>query len=812
MIARSEGYVNFNKRRQAGPCNCPDCQNSFFMMDEQQIDRYAYNQVLTNAQAKSILAGNMEDISTSQRYLVESTERYGDRILTRWRKLTQSKRTTILQTAEPNIPLHKGFIIETELAGATWETQRTYRKYHLLPYLDVDTLVRNPAVLLNLIHIRASNSPVDWVSFDNEQLRTAWSTGLFDVDFNPGAVIMYGSHYGSWTPWEEKAAHRADILGFPRGRIVIEAQATLMKFLQTVVQLLLAGSTEEEAPSSVKWQQFLAGGLKTIGEAATWSTFVYRPFAAPPRFEPDTLLAIVRARRDATGDHVWLMQTEPSYFKRYIRKLRQTQVVELSNDKHASATSVHSQIAHGVQVHWLWRNVVGEFENLQATYQRYRDSIRPGAPLPPKVERALGSIELVLVNTIHDRSKHLQAVITDRPGFRHMYDFGGISHVAERDGESFQVRMALKKKYTETSGKLLAYREERIWFILVQLLGPPDEEKRYRYAMLLDMLDEHLGASSPAERGRLDEVLYDIVSDYITLVELLWTIRTHMPLYASRTIDECAQTENSLFWRQAKHRHHKKHVSSEKAIEALRKFQNTAPPSGQRNRQWLNQFEALHSTSQEFWKATAAGYEQIYRNLLPGVQFEQNMGFLFAWRDKQYTGRLEAKRKQILTDMQKPQAPESEDFFLPLPPAIEQKVKLSVVPPKSKIKTRGEGKAEDDPPVEQLATELEATRVTIHVSKRSYATFRYIFPVTPEERQKSIDWNTFVDSMTDAGFAASNGGGSIVTFENTIGGGKIIFHRPHPEPTVDPIMLQSMGNRLNRWFGWTRETFALVKK
>jgi hypothetical protein len=85
---------------------------------------------------------------------------------------------------------------------------------------------------------------------------------------------------------------------------------------------------------------------------------------------------------------------------------------------------------------------------------------------------------------------------------------------------------------------------------------------------------------------------------------------------------------------------------------------------------------------------------------------------------------------------------------------------------------------------------------------------RYI----PRQSRTVIDWNKFIDSMTEAGFAAKYGGGSIVTFENITGGGKIRFHRPHPEPTIDPIMLQSMGKRPNGWFGWDRETFAPVRK
>lgn len=264
MIAKGDGILRTDKTRQPAPCECPDCQNSFFMMKEQQIDRYSYDGVLTDAQARSVLSGYLDDISSSQKYLVQSTELYGDRILTRWRKLTQHKRAALLQTAEPNLPLHKGFAAESQASGATWETQRKHRNYHLLPYLDVDTLVRNPAVLLSLIHTRAINPPVDWVSFNNEQLRTAWSTGFLSADFNAGAVIMYGTNYGTWTPWEAKAAHRADILGFPRGRIVIEAQATLMEFLRTVVRLLLEGLTEEEPPSSLKWQQFWQQGSRRL--------------------------------------------------------------------------------------------------------------------------------------------------------------------------------------------------------------------------------------------------------------------------------------------------------------------------------------------------------------------------------------------------------------------------------------------------------------------------------------------------------------------------------------------------------------------
>jgi hypothetical protein len=87
-----------------------------------------------------------------------------------------------------------------------------------------------------------------------------------------------------------------------------------------------------------------------------------------------------------------------------------------------------------------------------------------------------------------------------------------------------------------------------------------------------------------------------------------------------------------------------------------------------------------------------------------------------------------------------------------------------------------------------------------------------MFPDTPKERQKTIEWDAFVSAVDEIGFATSNGGGSIVLFVDRSNAGKTIFHRPHPEPKIDPMMLQSMGRRLNKWPGWHRELFALAGK
>lgn len=78
-----------------------------------------------------------------------------------------------------------------------------------------------------------------------------------------------------------------------------------------------------------------------------------------------------------------------------------------------------------------------------------------------------------------------------------------------------------------------------------------------------------------------------------------------------------------------------------------------------------------------------------------------------------------------------------------------------------------------------------------------------------DDAAKDLLWDRFVQAMVDAGFTGRNNGGSPVSFKRRDGGGGIAFHRPHPIPKIDPIMLRTMGKLMAKWFGWRRELFVL---
>ncbi|KAF2242902.1 hypothetical protein BU26DRAFT_120927 [Trematosphaeria pertusa] len=69
------------------------------------------------------------------------------------------------------------------------------------------------------------------------------------------------------------------------------------------------------------------------------------------------------------------------------------------------------------------------------------------------------------------------------------------------------------------------FSEDPLYWCLVQLQGPPDAQTRFDYPMLFDFLDDHLAKSSKEERSRLDAMLYEKLSDFSVILEMLVTIR-----------------------------------------------------------------------------------------------------------------------------------------------------------------------------------------------------------------------------------------------------------------------------------------------
>jgi hypothetical protein len=65
-----------------------------------------------------------------------------------------------------------------------------------------------------------------------------------------------------------------------------------------------------------------------------------------------------------------------------------------------------------------------------------------------------------------------------------------------------------------------------------------------------------------------------------------------------------------------------------------------------------------------------------------------------------------------------------------------------------------------------------------------------------------------VAALDDAGFKATTTGGSEVAFRNFHMHQSIVFHKPHLDPKCSKRLLEGMGKRLSKRFGWTAGSFV----
>lgn len=66
MVASSTGTIRTNIPFCAPPCECADCQTYYCSLEEQRIDRFHYVEVLTDGDARTILAKHTNDINSAR--------------------------------------------------------------------------------------------------------------------------------------------------------------------------------------------------------------------------------------------------------------------------------------------------------------------------------------------------------------------------------------------------------------------------------------------------------------------------------------------------------------------------------------------------------------------------------------------------------------------------------------------------------------------------------------------------------------------------------------------------------------------------
>lgn len=792
------------------PCQCADCHNAFYLPEEQRNPLLSFRGRISDVDARRIAAQHVQDMQRERVYLQQRLASHGDLILSRWKKKSVEKRHALLIDACPDLYEHRWVYprwYNTPLDQRWYPRTKAARSQFLLPWLSVEVLKTNPAVLFGLLHSRTVYPPQDWAAFDNMQLILGWAGGYFEVQFTEKCVVMYGPRYGEVVDWQAGPAHRADIMGFPRARLVLEAQADLMIGLRQIVDKILEGIDLDKPGTSEKWRSVTSLGFKQTGTVELWSPYTNQAFTAPPFFDVNSLISIVQTRMEAASDHLWLLQTDPAYTRRYIRIVFQGEFSQVAKP-YGGDSLVLLEIYRDIWAYWFWRWVGMELEHVKSVHDRFRDSVHPGERLPPQYDRALGALELLLVNLVKHSAKYLSELLPERPGFCHRWSFKSFPDAAGN--------IHLKYRRTSLLDTKELFFEDPLEWCLVQMQGEPDDQKNFDHAMLFAFLDCHLANSTPKERARIDEVLYRRISDLAAYHEMLVSVRLHRPQNAFRSLDDVKKSEGREAWRGF---NVPKVLGLTDAIRLgtplLKEFYEAPLPGGLKDATWLKRSQAIRKALEAFW----TGMRGHCHKILEDVKFSPkevlaNLETISAHLSAEYIEAVRTEEAQTVPGFERASDPLQRVW------GSSTSSKPAVPVSKPKVKTRQAQQTEELPGIEDGVAGItldsaEASSPVLPVTKRAFAVFTLMFSATAHEAAKTVEWDNFVYAMSDVGFSARNGGGSAVIFENETMGrggrshGKIVFHRPHPVAKIDPIMLHSMGRRMAKWFGWSRELFAL---
>lgn len=789
------------------PCECADCNNSFYTVEAQTTFGLLYRYRLSDEDAERRVLLAVKKMGNLQSALTERLDVFADILMSRWIKQSQAKREALLKEAAPDLeekqwllPRYSLLRPQCYLLGRSQKGRRRL----LLPWLNVEVLKTNPAVLFALLHYRTAYSPQHWAAFDSQQLDLSWASGYFNVDFSPKCVVMYGHKYGSLVDWDKHAAHRADILGFPRASLVLEAQAYLMEVLHNIVTKILEGVDNSQPPRVDKWRNLISNAaFRETGVVEFWSPYTNQAFSPPPQFDSKYLVSLAETRLHATEDHLWHLQCDAAYMRRHLKIMFATGVFK-SSDFHQGRMLVE-RIHLEVLSHSWWRWTAIECRHVDAARGRFRDSVYPGAALPIDYDRSLGGLEFLLVYQIYFRVAYLEGLLPLVPGLQKHWSF-------EPYAQPHLPYIGTIRRKTPVNTQE-SFNNDRLDWCLAKLLASPGDATAFDPATLFAMLQEHL-LNNPSERNRLDEVTYQTLSDLATCHEMLMAVLFHRPQNTNGSADDLKtlKERHSCVLALSMRKNDNAEYSRDRQNIGRSLLKNLSPanaPAGPKTPAWLAKSQQLRADLETFWESIRRTLRKEFKDCdLSPAEADDLLEVISVNLSDQYRQDKQREDNEVLAAIHERNRPQPVTNFSN---GAACSTTATIIPRLEKTKTRGTPKppfVDDETPDVQAETTAVVKVATIKVAKQWLDVFHLMFP-DKDGAAKDVTWDRFVHAMADAGFTARNNGGSHVSFKQRDGEGRIVFHRPHPVPKIDPVMLRVMAQRMARRFGWRRELFVL---
>ncbi|KZO98373.1 hypothetical protein CALVIDRAFT_43384 [Calocera viscosa TUFC12733] len=236
--------------------------------------------------------------------LVRLIQWHGRTIAARLSKRSKEKRKALFHAVNPYLRPTRPRVLEyqsDEKAGGP------------LQYLNYDDLAAGTH-FVSLLATRGLHPVAGWAMFDKEEVSP--TSTFFAVNASiriSGQEDDYGLAFQAQGQSMIELQEQMQAVPFGVGMQLLERQMDLLRFLTSVVEELLR-DTDLSRPPSNSHPLTLDDIISTDALSLDERTFL-RPYTLPPRFSIEWVMQVLLARLSAAADDVWLLRTDPLYFR-----------------------------------------------------------------------------------------------------------------------------------------------------------------------------------------------------------------------------------------------------------------------------------------------------------------------------------------------------------------------------------------------------------------------------------------------------------------------------------------------------------------
>lgn len=860
---------------------------------------------ISDKEAKDMTTELQRGIADNYEYLNSVLTYHADKIIQRWKKLSQSKRAgLLLEIADlyPNHPAQAHQFNANMKPAKDWFIRRMARdisaslpafsqdrvefttKYMLemmrpmvvahartvfleswlLPYLDVETLSQSPLVLLSLLNSRTKHAPHLWASYDKINIVGAEHIQVLGGHYNPNCISFHPDNYGELCKWDGQLCHRGIVIGYTQGIYVLTAQGRMMSFLRAFVDRILGdiqqrhrcgaegpegentvSNSVEQAPQpqpqpQPRWEQLVQSRFSPPGQnvSSSWSLHANQHLIAPTRADPMEIYSKIRALHQSALDKLWELQTDPGCVQLAVKELCSCYYFYFLDREQEWDRIVDEVIFLPIRREKWWRQTLKECESLLESYKMLEKEGSQDNRL--RYDMSILILEDCCTEQLNMAIQDVQYSLPYQPGFEDCYDWE-----QSRDG----------KRRAPTIHAKDWFSEDPLFWSLDCFCNDRFRDFSSDPVVYLRVFDDQLRKSSEKERKRVSPAMMMQVGDLAAIDEIRTAIKCTQGINRNAVLEFCSTPRHKEEWdrRQVIAKtfirvkndvwcSHDLAIASAPAVKSL--CTKYPWPKGKAVPGTPKRAADARDALAEIWRRIRNEFKKaIVRASAAGPYTRECLDNLSFDLSDRYQALKRQEVIEIEAALQLQTRPSGHDKLL-LPAEgvdsdpqqhwlnVEESYNLkkyvlqdiSSNTPKTKTHcTRTQrASATSTKKVEHLECSERGEPTDSTAKERitiKAANLPLLLQMLPEANSqfsgltgpKHWKWQHFLDVMIDSGCVISQGSGSAVSLEHPSGMGRIVFHQPHPQAVIDPIMLRSMGKRLAKWFGWSRDTFVARK-